>query len=313
MKVLIAGGTGAIGQELVAQLAGQGHYITVLARSQRRVGTAAGLGAVVIRADALVREEVTRAVAIAEPDAVVNLLTALPARIDPRHIDRDLAATNRLRTEGARNLLDAADAAGVRRHVVESLAFIADPGGPPVTDESAPIWQAPPKKFAAAVAAVAELERLALQHDATVLRFGHLYGPGTAFALDGAFVDDVRAGKVPLVGKAGSIFSFIHVADAASAIVAALAAATPGVFNLVDDQPTAMHDWLPELAGMVGARPPKQVPAWLARMAVGAYGVAYMTTLRGSSNGKIKAALGWEPAHSGWREGFEAVIGVAGR
>ena len=304
MKILVAGATGVIGEELVPQLLAEGHDVVALARSPKRTWVVAHPGVDVVTGDALDGVQITRLVGGVKPDAIVNLLTALPDKINPKHIDRDMAATNRLRTEGARNLFEAGRKAGVGTHIVESIAFITDPSGPAVTDEAAPLWQAPPKKYAAAVAAVAQLERLADEHRATVLRFGHLYGPGTAFAPEGAFTAQVRAGKVPLVGDAGSMFSFLHTADAASAAVVAVTNATAGVFNIVDDDPALMRDWLPELAKLLGARPPKRVAAWMARMAVGEYGVAYMTALRGSSNRRAKETFGWHPSRSTWRSGF---------
>ncbi len=313
MRVFVAGATGAIGRELVAQLAADGHDVTAFARSAGRAQRVADLGATVVTGNALDRDLVMRAVSDAKPDAIVNLLTALPAAIDPKHVDRDLAATNRLRTEGARNLFDAGAELGVERHVVESIAFIADPSEAAITDESAPLWERPPAKFAAAVQAVRDLEQLAEANGATVLRFGHLYGPGTAFAPDGSFVAALRAGKVPLVGGGRSMFSFVHTADAASAVVAALGSETPGVFNVVDDEPAAIGDWLPYLAKLVGAPAPKRVPAWVARLAVGDYGVAYMTSLRGSSNQRAKEVLGWQPLLSSWREGFAVVMEPAER
>jgi nucleoside-diphosphate-sugar epimerase len=306
VKILVAGATGSIGQELVARLVSDGHDVTAFARSTRRAGRIAGLGVDVVTGDALSRDDVRRVVSGVRPDAIANLLTALPASIDPKHVDRDLAQTNRLRTEAARHLFDAAREAGVTTHVVESIAFVTDPSGPAVTDESAPLWKAPPKRFAPAVAAVAGMEELACEQEATVLRLGHLYGPGTAFAPDGALVAQVRAGKVPLVGDAASVFSFIHTADAASAFAAALTTQRPGVFNAVDDDPAPMQEWLPELARLLGAPAPRRVPAWLARMAVGGYGVAYMTSLRGSSNRRMKQAFGWAPSLPSWRQGFRA-------
>jgi nucleoside-diphosphate-sugar epimerase len=311
VKVLVAGATGSIGQQLVPQLLADGHDVVALARSTRRAQRLADLGAEVVTGDALDRAQVIRIVADAKPDAVVNLLTALPPNIDPKHIDRDMAQTNRLRTEGAKNVFDAADEVGVATNIVESVAFMTDPCRPPVTDESAPLWQAPPKKFASAVAAVADLEQRASEHGATVLRFGHLYGPGTALGPDGAFAAQVRAGKMPLLGDGASIFSFLHTADAASAVTVALTNAQPGVFNIVDDEPAPISEWLPELAKVLGAPAPKRLPSWIARIAVGEYGVAYMTALRGSSNRRAKETLGWNPSRPTWRKGFLEVFGGA--
>jgi len=304
MRVFVAGATGAIGQQLVPQLREAGHHVTAMARSTNRVLLLDAVGADVVTGDALDREGVMRLVSDAKPDAIVNLLTALPDNINPKHIDRDMAATNRLRLEGSRNLFDAADHAGVARQIVESVAFMTDPSGPAVTDESAPLWRSPPKKFAPSVRAVADMEVLALANGGTVLRFGHLYGPGTAFGRDGAFTAQVAAGKVPIVGDGDSMFSFVRNTDAASAVVAALNSEQTGLFNIVDDEPVRMNEWLPEFAGIVAAPAPKRVPRWVARLAVGDYGVAWMTSLRGSSNQRAKQALGWQPSWPTWRKGF---------
>lgn len=311
MRILIAGATGAIGRQVVPQLLDHGHDVVGMARSRRRADPIREQGVEVVLADALDRERVQEVVQQAAPDAVVNLLTALPADLDPKHIDRDTAATNRLRTEGAANLFDAARHAGVSRVVVESIAFITDPAGPDVTDETAPVWPAPPAKFAAAVDAVVDLEAQAAAHGATVLRFGQLYGPGTALAADGPVTAAVRAGKVPIVGDGGSVSSFVHVADAAAAVVAAVESRTTGLFNVVDDDPAAIGVWLPVLAELVGGPSPRRIPRWLARLVVGDYGVAWMTALRGSSNARARQRLGWAPAHPTWREGFREELAAA--
>lgn len=229
MRVLVAGATGVIGDQLVPQLLDQGHEVVGMARSDRRVHLLRERGAEVVVADALDPSQTAAAVARARPDAVVNLLTALPADIDPRHIDCDMATTNRLRTEGARNLFSGARQAGVERCVVESIAFITDPAGPDITDESAPVWPSPPKKFAPAIDAIVAMEADAARLGATVLRFGQLYGPGTTHARDGATTALIRSGKMPIVGDGGSVFSFVHTADAARAVVVALATTTQGV------------------------------------------------------------------------------------
>jgi nucleoside-diphosphate-sugar epimerase len=307
MKVLIAGASGAIGRQVVPQLCEAGHSVTALARSTKRSSTFRDTGVDVVAGDALDREEMRRLVSSVRPDAIVNLLTALPAAINPKRIDRDMAATNRLRLDGSRNLLDAGAYADVKRHVVESVAFMTDPSGPPVTDESAPLWQSPPKRFEASVQAVAAMEELALSRGGTVLRLGHLYGPGTAFGADGAFTQQVCSGKVPIIGGGQSMFSFVSSADAASGVLAALATDRSGIFNIVDDEPAPVTEWLPALARILDSRPPKRVPRWLARLAVGDYGVAYMTSLRGSSNQRAKRDLVWQPSMRSWKQGFAAI------
>lgn len=192
--------------------------------------------------------------------------------------------------------------------VAQSIAFAYDPAGSAVKNEDAPLWRDPPRQFAPVVAAVAELEQLTRQAGGTVLRFGHLYGPGSSYAADGAVIRMIRTGKMPIVGTGASVFSFIHARDAATAVEAALRGPAPGVFNIVDDEPTPAHTWLPELAAMLGAPAPRRVPTALARLAVGGFGVAYLTALRGASNARARDQLRWKPRYPSWREGFRAEL-----
>ena len=306
MRVLVAGGTGAIGRQLVPLLAARGDEVVVVARRSRPLS-----GARVVAADALDAAALRGVVLEAAPDAVVDLLTAIPATLDPKRVDRDLAATNRLRTVGAAGLVAAAVEAGVSRVVGESIAFAYDPAGPDVCSEDEPLWRRPPTKFAAVMDAVQEHERTLAGVGGTVLRFGHLYGPGTAFAADGMVGEQIRARRFPIVGDGGGVFSFVHTRDAAAAVVAALdadAGAGGGVFNVVDDDPAPVRSWVPEFAEMLGARRPMRVPAFVARLAAGSYGVAYMTSLRGASNARAREALGWRPSVASWREGFRAEL-----
>ena len=269
MRVLVAGATGVIGRQVVPLLQAVGHDVVELVRpgseSGRRgpgVAVADGLDAAALRA----------AVGRAAPDAVVDVMTAVPRAVDPRHLARDMAMTNRLRTEGLANLLAAAPGLPL---VVESLAYAYRPTGGPLADEDQPLWTDGPRQFRPVAAALVEHERLAREVGATVLRFGHLYGPGSSYAADGSFVEQVRAGKVPIVGDGGSVFSFTHAHDAATAVVASLDKPFAGVLNIVDDDPVAARDWIPEVARIAGAPAPRRVPAALARLAVGGWGVAF--------------------------------------
>ncbi|MFF4730092.1 NAD-dependent epimerase/dehydratase family protein [Streptomyces mirabilis] len=295
MRVLVAGATGVVGRALVPLLTSVGHDVVALSRTPGH-GTVA--------ADALDRTALHRAVREAAPDAVVNMLTAIPAELDPRHLARDFALTNRLRTEGTRNLYEAARDAGATKIVAQGLAYAYDPAGQGPANEDAPLWRRPPKQFVPVLDALKELEERTADADGTVLRFGHLYGPGTIYAADGSFVKQVAAGKVPLVGGGNSVFSFTHAHDAATAVVAALDRPASGPLNIVDDTPVALHAWLPELAGMLGAPRPKKAPAALARIAVGGWGVAFMTGLRGADNARATLTLDWRPRYASWREGF---------
>jgi nucleoside-diphosphate-sugar epimerase len=296
MRVLVAGATGVIGRRLVPLLTAIGHDVTALARSP---------GTGVVAADALDRAALDRAVRATAPDAVVNLLTAIPRDPNPRRLARDFALTNRLRTEGTRNLLDAAAAAGARRVVCAGLAYAYQPADD-LADEDAPLWtEHPPRQLGPVVAALVELERRTAAARGLVLRFGHLYGPGTAYADDGAVTARVRAGTMPLVGGGNAVFSFTHADDAASAIAASLEKDhVTGALNVVDDQPAAVHVWLPALARMLGAPAPRRVPAALARLLIGGWGVAYLNELRGADNARARLRLDWRPRYASWAEGF---------
>ena len=244
----------------------------------------------------------------AEPDAIVHMATAIPAQINPKTMARDFALTNRLRTEGTRNLIDAAAQAGVKRLITQGLAYAYEPGKG-LADEDAPLWVHPPAQFAPVLAAVVELEQLTREVNGLVLRFGQLYGPGSAFSPAGAYTEQVRAGKLPIAGKGESVLSFTHAADAASAIVAALNSDIAGVLNIVDDTPVTIRDWLPAFAAMLRAPAPRYLPAAIVRLAVGGWGAAFMTKLRGASNTRGKTKLNWRPLFASWTEGFTAEHG----
>ncbi|MGP4026077.1 NAD-dependent epimerase/dehydratase family protein [Actinomadura sp. 3N407] len=306
MRVLVAGATGVIGSQLLPALVAAGHDVTGLARSVP--GADADLAGVrIVVGDALDRASMERAVDEAAPDAVVNMLTAIPAEIDPKRLAEQFALTNRLRTEGTRNLLAAAG--GVKRVIAQGLAYAYDPHGDGPAVEDAPLWRRPPKPFAPVLAALRELERSTRDVGGLVLRLGHLYGPGTIYAPNGSFVRQVRAGKLPLVGGGSATFSFSHTYDVAAAVVAALDGDEVGVLNVVDDEPARMSEWLPFLANMIDAPRPKTAPAVLARLAVGSWGVAFMSQLRGADNTRAKNTLGWEPRYASWRTGFATELG----
>ena len=259
-------------------------------------------------ADALDPTAVAGAVRSAAPDVIVHMLTAIPDPIDPRHLARDMALTNRLRTKGTANLLAAA---GGTRVIAQGVAYAYDPAGAPVKDEDASLWRDPPTQFVPVVAALVEQERRVTWAGGLVLRLGHLYGPGSGYAPDGGHARRLRAGTLPLIGDGASLFSFLHAHDAATAILAAVEhPAAGGVVNIVDDQPTLVHDWLPEMAAMLGAPAPRHVPAWLARLLVGGWGVAFMTGLAGASNLRAREQLGWKPTYSSWQDGLAADLGL---
>ena len=310
MRVLIAGATGAIGRALVPVLSSVGH--DVVAHSRRPSTAFDGVPGQIesVQADALDPAAVERLVTGVRPDAIVNLLTAIPHRVDPRHLARDFELTNRLRREGTAHLVDAARGLPGAYLVSEGLAYAYEPtqaggsvGG--AADEETPLWAQPPKQFVPNVEALEVLERLTVGAGGAVLRVGHLYGPGTIYAADGTFTQQVRAGKAPLVGGGTSVFSFSHVHDVATAIVAALDRRPVGPVNVVDDDPAPMSEWLPYFAELVGAEPPRNVPAFVARMVAGSFGVAFMTRLRGADNARARLRLDWRPRYTTWRDGFK--------
>ena len=302
MRVLLAGATGVIGRQAVPVLGAAGHQVIGLARTSIRLPDAD-----VVAADALDPTAVADVVRSAAPDVVVHMLTAIPDPVDPRHLARDLALTNRLRTEGTANLLAAA---GGARVIAQGVAYAYDPAGPPVKDEDAPLWRDPPAQFRPVVAALTEQERRVTSAGGLVLRLGHLSGPGSSYAPGGGLTRRLRAGRLPLIGDGAAMFSFIHAHDVATAILAAIEHPTArGVLNIVDDRPTLVHDWLPEMAAMLGAPAPRHIPAWLARLLVGEWGVAYMTGLAGASNIRARQQLDWKPSYSSWRAGLAADLG----
>jgi nucleoside-diphosphate-sugar epimerase len=306
--VLVAGATGVLGRAVVPLLDAVGQEVTALSRTGDPRGVLRGTGARVVAVDALDRTAMRAAVLEAAPEAVVHLMTAIPAEIRPRRMAREFAVTNRLRSEGTQHLLDAAAEAGVRRVVAEGLAYAYDPDGPGPAGEE-PFWADPPRPFRPALTALEELEQRTRAAGGTVLRFGHLYGPGSVYAPDGSTVAAVRGGRMPVVGSGGSVFSFTHADDAASAIVATLdRPAAPEVLNIVDDDPAPVREWLPELARLLGAPTPKTVPAAVATVAVGSWGRTFMTRLRGADNTRARLHLDWRPRYGSWRDGFAAEI-----
>lgn len=298
-----------IGRFLLPQLLAAGHEVTALTRSAASAERVVAAGAVSVLADALDERAVREALAQVEPDAVVNQLTALPRRINPRRIERDFVLNDRLRSEGTRILTSAACDAGATRMVAQSIAFMYEPGKPgTLHDEQDPLLREPPASFARTAGAVKDLEATVLAAGGTVLRYGYFYGPGSAIAHDGSIVEDLRRRRMPIVGGGQGVWSFVHVEDAAAAAVAALNVDAPGVFNVVDDEPAPVAEWLPALARAVGAPRPMRVPATLARVAGGDYAVATMTRAQGAANGRARSELRWTPAHRSWREGFRDAL-----
>jgi nucleoside-diphosphate-sugar epimerase len=310
MRVFLAGATGVIGRRLVPMLLADGHTVTAMVRSPERADAARALGAEAAVADAFDPAAVRSAVAAAAPDAVVHQLTALPARIDPRKIERDFAVNDRLRSEGTRHLVDAAQAAGVRRIVAQSIAFAYAPGTPgTLHGEDDPLFLDAPKDFRRSAHALHNLETAVLGAGGMVLRYGYFYGPGSAISRAGSMGEDIGRRRMPIVGGGGGVWSFIHIDDAARATVAALADGVPsGAYNIVDDDPAPVREWLPALAEALGAPRPMRVPALIARVAAGSYGTASMTSAQGASNARAVRDLHWRPQVASWREGFRTAL-----
>src|SRR5215467_14374247 len=279
-----------------------------MTRSESRQAMLAGLGAVPVVADALDPDQVSEAVSRTGPDVIVHQLTAIGS-LDLRHFDRSFALTNRLRTEGTDHLLLAGHAVGVRRFVAQSYFGFYARTGAAVKCEEDPIDPSPAREQRETVAAIRHLEEAVLSAGWTegiVLRYGGFYGPGTSIAPGGEQSELLRGGRFPLVGDGGGVWSFIHIADAAEATVAAVEHGSRGVYNVVDDDPAPVADWLPALAQTLDARKPMRVPRFVGRLFAGEAGVVLMTGLRGASNAKAKRELGWRPAHPSWRQGFAA-------
>ncbi len=305
MRVFVAGGTGAVGRALVPALITAGHQVTASTRSPGKTGQLRDLGAEPVVADGLDRAAVIAAVKAAAPDVIVHQMTSLSALRSFRKFDAQFAVTNELRTKGTDNLLEAAGAAGVRRVVAQGYTgWPNQRSGGPVKTEDDPLDPGPVPDTAASLAAMRYVDKRvpAAVPEGLVLRYGSFYGPGAT----GFLLDQVRQRRVPVIGGGTGIWSFIEITDAAAATVAAAERGAPGVYNIVDDEPAPVAEWLPYLAKVAGAKPPLRVPAWLGRLLAGELAVVQMTTVRGSSNAKAKRDLRWTPRYASWREGFRA-------
>ena len=306
MRVFVAGASGAIGRPLVPRLVAAGHEVTGTTRSEERAEAIRAAGARSAICDALDADALRAAVVEAAPQVVVHELTALPHRFNPR--DKQMyAPTNRVRREGTRNLIAAAQVAGAQRLVCESIAFAYATGErPEVKEEDAPLALEAPLPFGDSVRAIEEMERAVVGPgglEGLVLRYGWFYGPGTYFADDGSVARDVRRRRLPVIGKGVGRYSFVHVDDAASATVAAVERGAPGVYNVVDDEPAPQREWLSVYADSMGAKKPLRVPVWVARLAMGK--IATMADVQaGASNAKARRELGWGPRWPSWRQGF---------
>jgi 2-alkyl-3-oxoalkanoate reductase len=317
MKVFVAGATGVLGRELVPQLVARGHEVVGMTRTASKQDGLRALGARPVVADALDPDAVAQAVASAEPEVIVHQLTALSGEMsarEMRHPERSFAftMTNRLRTEGTDHLLAAGRAVGARRFVAQSFgAFRFARTGGPVQTEADPI---DPDLPAPGLAAILHLEQAVTTiewGEGLVLRYGGFYGPGTGISLapDAVMAAPIRKRRFPIVGDGGGVWSHVHIEDAAAATAAAVERGQPGIYNVVDDDPAPVREWLPVLACALGAKPPRRVPRWLGRLAAGEVPTVMMTEVRGASNAKAKRELGWKPRYASWRQGFAQGLG----
>ena len=319
MKVFVAGATGAIGTQLVPQLAAAGHDVIAMIRSPAKADALRALGARPVAADALDPDAVARAVAETEPEVIVHQLTALkgePSLRDMRNPDRFGAMTNHLRTEGTDHLLAAGRAVGIRRFIAQSIVSIgtyARTGGPIKTEDD-PLDLDLPAKGRSGADALRYLEDAVTGIDwaeGVVLRYGAFYGPGTGISADpeALLTKAIRKRRFPIIGGGGGVWSFIHLEDAASATLAALDNGGAEIYNVVDDEPAPVREWLPFLADQLGAKKPMRVPRFVVRLLAGEAPVLMMTEMRGGSNAKAKSELGWQPRWSTWRLGFAKGLG----
>ena len=311
MNIFIAGATGAVGRALIPQLIDHGHTVTGTTRSPDKADAVRALGATPVVVDGLDREALISAIKAVDPDVVVHQMTALSNMDDLRHFEQVFATTNRLRTEGTDTILAAAREVGALPIVQSFAGWPYEPTGGRIKDEDAPLMSNPPKQLRTSIAAIRHIEEVVPAAGGMVLRYGGFYGPGTGLVPGGDQWEMVRARKFPLVGDGGGMWSLCHIADAASATVAAIEHPVPGgVFNICDDEPAPARDFLPYLADVVGAKPPRHIPRWVARV-MGAHLVLMMCTARGASNARAKRVLGWEPSVKTWRDGFRQLSTVS--
>ena len=309
MDIFIAGGSGAVGRQLVPMLVREGHHVVAMTRSADRATKLAAMGATPVIGDVFDRRWLENQMQQARPDIVIHQLTAFGSTgADP------LAETIRIRTEGTQNLVDAARKSDARRFISQSISFIAKPVPSGLTDESMPLYLDAPPAIRPLAESIAELERLTLREsgmEGIVLRYGWFYGPGTNFDLMDSIPAAIRRGRMPIVGAGDGNYSFVHVSDAAAATMRALTLGESGIYNIVDDVPVRLGEWLPVAAQLLGAPPPGHMAEALAREKLGDMLVYVFNEQSGASNRKAKQALGWKPSIPSWRTGFEALYAPA--
>jgi nucleoside-diphosphate-sugar epimerase len=309
LNIFIAGGSGAIGRQLVPLLVQDGHHVVAMTRSPRGAAQLAAMGATPVIADVFDTDKLDKLFARGNPEIVIHQLTAFGATdADP------LAETIRIRTEGTRNLVRAAKKSGARRFIAQSISFICKPVAAGLTDEETPLYLDAPHAMRPLADAVADLERQTLADNAmegVVLRYGWFYGPGTNYDPADAIPRAIKKGRMPIVGTGSGTYSFVHVHDAALATMKALTRAAPGIYNIVDDAPAKLSEWLPVVATLLDAPQPAFMDETVARDKLGDMLVYVFNEQSGASNRKAKAVLGWEPVISSWKEGFTSLYASA--
>jgi nucleoside-diphosphate-sugar epimerase len=312
MRVFVAGASGAVGRRLVPALIKNGHEVVAMTRTPGKVDVLREAGAYPVVVDGLDREGVLAAVAGAEPEVVIHQMTSLAGVGNPRHFDEEFAATNELRTKGLDHLLEGARAAGARRVIAQSYAgWPSEKTGGPVKTEEDRLDPDPPAAMRRSLEAIRYLERTLTEADdieGVALRYGGFYGP--AAEMPEEMLSGVRKRRFPIIGDGGGVWSFVHLDDAADATVAFVDHGAPGIYNIVDDDPAPVAEWLPVFAAALGAKPPRHLPRWLGRLAGGEATVSLMTEIRGASNAKAKRELGWQLRHPTWRDGFAEALGA---
>ena len=308
MRIFIAGASGAIGRRLVPELIRRGHDVVGTTRTAAKVKDLEQLGAAGVVLDALDADMVMAAVERARPDVVVHQATALTGALDPRHFEKAFIPTNRLRSEGTRHLIAAAQRVGARV-VAQSFAGwpYAREGGPVKTEDD-PLDSTPPAAFRPILDAIRALETAVPAADGIVLRYGGFYGPGTSLDAGGEHAEMLRRRRFPMIGPGTGIWSFVHIDDVAAATALAIESHHHGIYNIVDDDPAPVAEWLPCAADLLGAKPPLRLPRWLGRLVAGEHVDVLMNEIRGASNAKAKAQFGWRPKYPTWRQGFRAVL-----
>jgi nucleoside-diphosphate-sugar epimerase len=312
MRIFLAGATGVIGRPLVPALVAAGHEVTALTRRPDRADELSAMGAKPIVGDVFALDRLREVVVDARPEVVIQHLTSLPQNLGPRNTRAAYASNDRVRGIGGANLLAAAKAAGARRYLAQNVCFLYAIEGPEILDEAAPLATNAPDPYGRSVRVHLEMERGILEStvlEGLVLRFGFWYGPGTTFASNGYTAQQVRRRRYPVVGNGNGLFPFVHIDDVVAATLAAVNRGETGIYNVCDDEPAPMREWLPRYAQVLGAPRPLRVPPWLVSLVAGSFLAGQAQAMRGVSNAKAKEQLGWRPKYPSWREGFEVALG----